>query len=200
MYRELFWLVAVPILCGCNDPKSPRIIVTSPVQDVRRTEEIPIVAGPRPLRIGNARFVKIHEFHRGSFNEQWICIESIMEKTRRMNSGGFGFDLHTTYTRIPDRSRTCGIRQLGLRRNSWSTGFSLPFWRARQATACTPTTGEHRTLIHRANLPDFICIFLNRTIAGEPAAGCCIQNTHAIPVVLILIRFVDFLLDIYVTA
>lgn len=54
--------------------------MTSPIQNVPLIDVIPVVAGPRPSKIGDARFVKIHDFHRGSFNEQWVYTEGVVEK------------------------------------------------------------------------------------------------------------------------
>jgi hypothetical protein len=54
--------------------------------------------------------------------------------------------------------------------------------------------------IHRANLPDVVGVFLDCAVTRKPPAGCCVQNTHAIPVIQIFVCFVDVLMNINVAA
>ena len=61
--RRTLWFVAITTLCGCSESTSPRTVVTSPIQNAPLIDVIPVVAGPRPSKIGDARFVKIHDFH-----------------------------------------------------------------------------------------------------------------------------------------
>lgn len=79
-FRSVFWCVAITTLCGCSESTTPHTVVTSPIQNAPLIDAIPVVAGPRPSKIGDARFVKIHDFHRSSFNEQWVCTEGRVVK------------------------------------------------------------------------------------------------------------------------